>query len=149
MEKENIFTFAVSLGSYRRFVNEVFSLAKRKSSSYVCFANVHMTVEAFEDGNFNAVLKDADIVAPDGKPLALFLKQFKRINQERVCGMDLFLISERAAHEASRFICTVQLMGDWKDICKPPKGVPSLISAVLRAAVPAASAERITNSTNE
>jgi N-acetylglucosaminyldiphosphoundecaprenol N-acetyl-beta-D-mannosaminyltransferase len=90
MVKENIFTFAISLGSYRRFINEVFSLAKRKSSSYVCFANVHMTIEAFEDGNFNAVLKNADIVAPDGKPLTLFLKQFKKINQERVCGMDAF-----------------------------------------------------------
>lgn len=98
MEKENIFTFPVSLGSYRRFINEVFSLAKHKSSSYVCFANVHMTVEAFEDGNFNAVLKNADIIAPDGKPLTLFLKQFKKINQDRVCGMDLFpdLLKEAA-----------------------------------------------------
>jgi N-acetylglucosaminyldiphosphoundecaprenol N-acetyl-beta-D-mannosaminyltransferase len=98
MEKENIFTFPISLGSYGRFINEVFSLAKRKSSSYVCFANAHMTVEAFEDGNFNAVLKNADIVAPDGKPLTLFLKQFKKIDQERVCGMDLFpdLLKEAA-----------------------------------------------------
>lgn len=90
MVKENIFTYPISLGSYQRFINEVFSLVKRKSSSYVCFANVHMTIEAFEDGNFNAVLKNADIVAPDGKPLTLFLKQFKKVNQERVCGMDIF-----------------------------------------------------------
>ena len=98
MIKENIFTFPVSLGSYQKFLNEVFLLAKRKSSSYVCFANVHMTIEAFEDGNFNAVLKNADIIAPDGKPLTLFLKQFKRINQDRVCGMDLFpdLLKEAA-----------------------------------------------------
>jgi N-acetylglucosaminyldiphosphoundecaprenol N-acetyl-beta-D-mannosaminyltransferase len=98
MVKENIFTFPISLGSYKKFINEVFSLVKRKSSSYVCFANVHMTIEAFEDGNFNAVLKNADIVAPDGKPLTLFLKQFKKINQERVCGMDAFpdLLKEAA-----------------------------------------------------
>lgn len=98
MTKENIFTFPVSLGSYRKFINEVFSLAKRKTSSYVCFANVHMTIEAFEDGNFNAVLKNADLIAPDGKPLTLFLKQFKKINQDRVCGMDVFpdLLTEAA-----------------------------------------------------
>jgi N-acetylglucosaminyldiphosphoundecaprenol N-acetyl-beta-D-mannosaminyltransferase len=103
MVKENIFTFPVSLGSYKKFINEVFSLAKRKSSSYVCFANVHMTIEAFEDGNFNAVLKNADIIAPDGKPLTLFLKQFKKINQERVCGMDVFpdLLAEAAARGKS------------------------------------------------
>ena len=106
MVKENIFTFPISLGSYRRFINEVFSLVKRKSSSYVCFANAHMTVEAFEDGNFNAVLKDADIVAPDGKPLTLFLKQFKRINQERVCGMDVFpdLLKEAALRGKSVYL---------------------------------------------
>ena len=105
MVKENIFTFPVSLGSYKKFINEVFSLAKRKSSSYVCFANVHMTIEAFEDGNFNAVLKNADIIAPDGKPLTLFLKQFKKINQERVCGMDVFpdLLTEAAARGKSVF----------------------------------------------
>lgn len=98
MVKENIFTFPISIGSYKGFINEVFSLAKRKHSSYVCFANAHMTVEAFEDHNFNAVLKNADIIAPDGKPLTLFLKQFKKINQERVCGLDIFpdLLKEAA-----------------------------------------------------
>jgi N-acetylglucosaminyldiphosphoundecaprenol N-acetyl-beta-D-mannosaminyltransferase len=105
MIKENIFTFPISIGSYRGFINEVFSLAKRKSSSYVCFANVHMTVEAFEDNNFNAVLKNADIIAPDGKPLTLFLKQFKKINQERVCGLDIFpdLLKEAAVRGTSVF----------------------------------------------
>lgn len=89
MVKENIFTFPITIGSYKRFINEVFYLVKHRSSSYICFANVHMTIEAFEDSNFNAVLRGADIVAADGQPLTLFLRHVKKIHQERVCGMDM------------------------------------------------------------
>jgi N-acetylglucosaminyldiphosphoundecaprenol N-acetyl-beta-D-mannosaminyltransferase len=90
MVKENVFTLPISIGSYKRFIEEIFYLAESKPSSYVCFANVHMTIEAYEDNQFNHVLKNADIVAPDGQPLSLFLTYLKRINQERVCGMDVF-----------------------------------------------------------
>ncbi len=105
MVKENIFTFPISIGSYKRFINEIFYLAESKPSSYVCFANVHMTIEAYEDNDFNSVVKNADIVAPDGQPLSIFLKYLKNINQERVCGMDVFpdLLREAAARGKSVF----------------------------------------------
>jgi N-acetylglucosaminyldiphosphoundecaprenol N-acetyl-beta-D-mannosaminyltransferase len=90
MVKENIFTFPISIGSYKKFINEIFRLTEKKRSSYVCFANVHMTIEAVEDNEFSRVVKNADIVAPDGQPLSLFLRFLKKVNQERVCGMDLF-----------------------------------------------------------
>ena len=96
MQKENFFTFPISVGSYKRFVDEVFDLAENKPSSYACFANVHMTIEAYQDAAFNTVVKDADLVAPDGQPLSWFFKYLKKIDQERVCGMDVFpdLLSE-------------------------------------------------------
>ena len=90
MLKENIFTFPVSIGSYQNFINEIFELAEQKTSSYVCFANVHMVVEAYKDPVFNSIVKNADIITPDGQPLAVFLKRIKKIDQERVCGMDVF-----------------------------------------------------------
>lgn len=90
MLKENLFTFPISIGSYRKFIDEIFKLAEQNTSSYVCFANVHMVAEAYKDPMFNSVVKNADIITPDGQPLAVFLKRIKKIDQERVCGMDVF-----------------------------------------------------------
>src|SRR4026207_1122429 len=90
MVKENFFTFPISIGSYRKFIDEIFELAEQNTSSYVCFANVHMVVEAYKDPMFNSVVKNADIITPDGQPLAVLLKRIKKIDQERVCGMDVF-----------------------------------------------------------
>lgn len=105
MVKESIFTFPISIGSYKNFIDEIFNLAANQPSSYVCFANVHMTIEAYGDKEFNSIVKNADIVTPDGKPLALFLKYIKKINQERVCGMDVFpdLLREAQARGKSIF----------------------------------------------
>jgi N-acetylglucosaminyldiphosphoundecaprenol N-acetyl-beta-D-mannosaminyltransferase len=66
MIKENIFTFPISIGSYQKFIDEIFNLAEHKTSSYVCFANVHMVVEAYNDPQFNSVVKNADIVTQMG-----------------------------------------------------------------------------------
>lgn len=90
MVKENIFTFPVSIGSYQNFIDEIFNLAAQKGSSYVCFANVHMVVEAYNDPLFSSVVKNADIVTPDGQPVAVFLQRFKKIDQVRVAGLDIF-----------------------------------------------------------
>jgi N-acetylglucosaminyldiphosphoundecaprenol N-acetyl-beta-D-mannosaminyltransferase len=90
MVKENIFTFPVSIGSYQKFIDEIFKLSELKTSSYVCFANVHMIVEAYNDPVFNSVVKNADIVTPDGQPIALFLQRMKKIDQVRVAGLDVF-----------------------------------------------------------
>jgi N-acetylglucosaminyldiphosphoundecaprenol N-acetyl-beta-D-mannosaminyltransferase len=90
MVNENILTLPISVGSYQKFVDEIFNLASHENSSYVCFANVHMTIEAYKDNDFKNVVKNADLVAPDGQPLSLFLRYLKNINQERVCGMDIF-----------------------------------------------------------
>jgi N-acetylglucosaminyldiphosphoundecaprenol N-acetyl-beta-D-mannosaminyltransferase len=48
-----------------------------------------MVVEANRDPSFRRVVNQATLVAPDGKPLSVFMKTFHRIEQERVCGMDI------------------------------------------------------------
>lgn len=90
MVNENILTLPISLGSYQKFIDEIFNLATCENSSYVCFANVHMTIEAYDDLDFKNVIKNANLVAPDGQPISLFLRYLKHVNQERVCGMDIF-----------------------------------------------------------
>ncbi len=86
-------------------MDEIFNLAETQRSSYVCFANVHMAVEAYKDQDFNSIVENADIVAPDGQPLSLFLRFLKKVEQERVCGMDVFpdLLREAAARGKSIF----------------------------------------------
>ncbi len=64
-------------------------MAHQRRSSYVCFANVHMLMEAYYDPDFNEVVNQADMVAPDGRPLSVLMKLQYGIRQDRVCGMDL------------------------------------------------------------
>ena len=89
MKTKKIFNSAISLGTYRTFVDEILSYARAKTPSYVCFANVHMVVEAYYDKSFQKLINEADLVAPDGKPLSVFLKLSEGVKQDRVCGMDI------------------------------------------------------------
>jgi N-acetylglucosaminyldiphosphoundecaprenol N-acetyl-beta-D-mannosaminyltransferase len=89
MKKKNIFNSVISIGTYKAFIEEIISYAHSKIPSYVCFANVHMVVEAYHDKSFQKLVNEADLVAPDGKPLSVFLKLSEGINQDRVCGMDI------------------------------------------------------------
>lgn len=74
---------------YRQFVTEIATLAQKRQSSYVCFANVHMLMEAYRQPEFNEIVNQADLVAPDGRPLSILMRLQYGIRQERVCGMDL------------------------------------------------------------
>jgi N-acetylglucosaminyldiphosphoundecaprenol N-acetyl-beta-D-mannosaminyltransferase len=81
--------FKLSLGNYNLFIDEIINAASRKQSSYVCVANVHMYIEAYRNPSFNQIVENADIVTPDGMPLAKSLKWLYGIEQDRVAGMDL------------------------------------------------------------
>jgi N-acetylglucosaminyldiphosphoundecaprenol N-acetyl-beta-D-mannosaminyltransferase len=73
--------------------------AKKCSSKMVCVANVHMLVEAWQNANFGSVLKQADLITPDGIPLVWMLKLMGIKQSERVAGMDIFLaICKQASH---------------------------------------------------
>src|SRR5687767_10239187 len=128
MVNENILTLPVSVGSYQKFVDEIFNLPSYANSSYVCFANVHMTIEAYKDNDFKNVVKNADLVAPDGQPLSLFLRYLKNINQERVCGMDIFpdLLREAQARGKSVYFYGSTLVILNKILNKAKKEFPEL-----------------------
>lgn len=80
----------VSTGPYLQYVQSITQLAEVRKSSYVCFANVHMLIEAYKQPDFNQVVNQADMVTPDGRPLSLLIKYLYGIEQERACGMDMF-----------------------------------------------------------
>lgn len=98
MRKVQIISSLISTGTYSSFVEKIFALAERRSSGFVCFANVHMLIEAHTDPAFNEVLSRADLVTPDGMPLAKAVKILYGNEQDRVAGMDMMptLLTEAA-----------------------------------------------------
>src|SRR6185436_15549276 len=63
-------------------------LAMQRTPSYVCFANVHMTIEAYGDKLFQLKVNAADLVLADGKPIASASRLLHHSRQERISGMD-------------------------------------------------------------
>ncbi|XVJ67804.1 MAG: WecB/TagA/CpsF family glycosyltransferase [Lacibacter sp.] len=59
-----------------------------KMPGFVCFANVHMTVEACKDPLFAQQLRTASLVLADGQPIAKAMRWFSGKPQERIAGMD-------------------------------------------------------------
>lgn len=94
--KKKIISIDVSEGTYREFVSAILHYAINKISSYVCIANVHMLLEAYESKEFQMVVNNADLVTPDGMPLAKSFEILYDQHQERVDGMSLLpvLLSE-------------------------------------------------------
>ncbi|MEJ2200035.1 MAG: WecB/TagA/CpsF family glycosyltransferase [Desulfuromonadaceae bacterium] len=90
MNTRNVVSLDLSIGPYREFVDRIMALGKERVSSYVCVANVHMTIEAWRHADFASVVNGADLVTPDGMPLVKSLKLLHGIRQDRVAGMDLF-----------------------------------------------------------
>jgi N-acetylglucosaminyldiphosphoundecaprenol N-acetyl-beta-D-mannosaminyltransferase len=100
LAKERILAIDVSQGKHAEFVKSILDLGRRKKSSYVCVANVHMLVEAHWSKSFQQVVNEADIVTPDGMPLAKSFKTLYGIEQERVDGMSLLpLLLSKAVEE--------------------------------------------------
>jgi len=58
-------------------------------SRYVCLCNVHAAVTATRDEKFRNAVADADLVLPDGAPIAWMLRQLGAITQPKISGPDL------------------------------------------------------------
>lgn len=93
----------ISTGTYEEMVEQVFTLAHQRPSSFVCCANAHMVIEAHEDPDFRRLLNSADLVTPDGMPVAKAIAWQTGQPQARVAGMDLLpdLLREAAARGKS------------------------------------------------
>ena len=87
-EKLKIISLNVCHISFRESLDLVTEWALKKRSSYICFANVHMIIEAFKDRPFLEKVNNADLVLADGKPVAIACKILQHQKQERISGMD-------------------------------------------------------------
>ncbi len=80
--------------------NRALAWSKAGESRYVCVANVHMVMEAYDAPDFRRIVNTANLVTPDGMPLVWMLRRLGFPEQERVAGPDLTLrICEAASQE--------------------------------------------------
>jgi N-acetylglucosaminyldiphosphoundecaprenol N-acetyl-beta-D-mannosaminyltransferase len=103
LQKKRLIAIDITRGTYIEFVSAILKYAKAKISSYVCVANVHMVIEAYEHPEFADIVNSADLVTPDGMPLTKAIKSLYNEDQERVDGMSLLpvLLAESQKNDLS------------------------------------------------
>lgn len=99
-ESRTVVAIRVDATNYGDATDWVIERASRGSNSYVCVANVHMTMEAYDSPAFSRTVDGADLVVPDGMPLVWALKLLGVREASRVRGPSLTLDVARAAAEA-------------------------------------------------
>lgn len=78
----------------------IFAWALRRESRAVCICNVHSIITARQNPSHAHALKSADMVTPDGEPVAWMLRRNGHGGQERISGPDLMWTCCRRASEA-------------------------------------------------
>ena len=104
LPKSSVLHANISTGSPADFVDAILRLGAARGSAYVCFANVHMLMEAERDPAFGRILNAADVAVPDGSPVAAAVRWFRGPAQQRVAGMDLLPTLLRAAAERGQSV---------------------------------------------
>jgi len=69
-------------------IDTVMRWADARQSRYLCFCNVHAVVEMQRDPGLEDAIANADMVLPDGMPVAWMLRQLGFPAQERINGPD-------------------------------------------------------------
>lgn len=86
--------------SYQDANEKILNWVLINQSRYVCAANVHMIMEAWDDPGFKEIINNADMVTPDGMPLVWMLRLKGSKDQQRVYGPTLMLrVLDMAARE--------------------------------------------------
>lgn len=98
LSQQQVLNSSITTGRFTEFVDHILKLGAARTSAYVCCANAHMLVEAHRDPGFRQILAEADLVTPDGGPVASVAGWRGSHPQERVAGMDLVpaLLAEAA-----------------------------------------------------
>ena len=122
----------VDATSYDDVSQRVVGWAQEGKSSYVCVANVHMTMETFDSAAFRCVVNEADLVTPDGRPLVWALKALGLRGASQVRGADLFFARGRAGGTRGRANRAVR--GHARIACRP-RPLPALAFSGYRSSV--------------
>jgi N-acetylglucosaminyldiphosphoundecaprenol N-acetyl-beta-D-mannosaminyltransferase len=89
-ETKQILSLNIDVTTYKDAQSTIEAFGKNKLPGYVCFANVHMTIEACDNPTFARQVNNATLVLPDGMPIVKSLNLLYGVSQERIAGMDIF-----------------------------------------------------------
>jgi N-acetylglucosaminyldiphosphoundecaprenol N-acetyl-beta-D-mannosaminyltransferase len=87
----DILEMRIDVTSYDQASNQILTWSKASVGRYVCVANVHMCMEAFDNYNFCRIVRNADLVVPDGMPLVWGLLALGAKKATQVRGSNLLL----------------------------------------------------------
>lgn len=87
----------VDITNYQDAARKIVGWAKLERSCYICAANVHMIMTAYDRAEFARIVNQAVLVTPDGMPLVLALNGLGAKESSRVYGPDLTLSVCQAA----------------------------------------------------
>ncbi len=135
MKRTFILNLRVDEISYQSAVQQILDWASRRESRYICVANVHMVMEAYDDATFRQIVNSADLVTPDGMPLVWVMRWQGIRQQERVYGP---LLTEYVLEAASKEGIPVGFYGGTAETLQKlkrniQKRYPSLAIAYLHA----------------
>ncbi len=87
----DVIGFPVAASPFDAQVKTILEWASNHESKVIFVANVHMLMEAYWHSDFSFILKEADLVTPDGMPLVWMMRLMGSHEQNRVSGLDLLL----------------------------------------------------------
>ncbi|MBD2355814.1 WecB/TagA/CpsF family glycosyltransferase [Tolypothrix sp. FACHB-123] len=86
---KEVLDFPITALRFKDQMQTIVDWAIARESRTVCVANVHMLMEAHWNPEFATVVKNADVVTPDGMPLVWMMRLMGARSQDRVAGMDI------------------------------------------------------------
>lgn len=89
--KSYIVSTDVAVTSFQQALDAILLMCETNQQGYVCLANVHMCMEAYDDPDFASLLRRARLVLPDGRPLLWMQRLQGHSSASQVRGQDMFL----------------------------------------------------------
>lgn len=86
-----VISLLVDICDRESIVYRIHELVKGKKGGYVCFSTVHMAMESYDNPEYGTKVNAADLVIPDGMPLAWMQKLQGRKGANRVRANDLMI----------------------------------------------------------
>lgn len=97
--REEVLGVPVHALGWAQAVNSVFDWAMTRQSRTIFLCNVHSIVTARRNRAHAEAMSHADLVAPDGAPVAWVLRRQGHADQQRISGPDLMWVCCRRAAE--------------------------------------------------
>ena len=113
----HILSLRISNISFKQAIEKVSEMAIHHIPSYVCFANVHMTIEAHRDTVFAAKVNAATLTLADGFPVCKAGSILHNEKLERIAGMDfmprlLSFMNEKTGYKVFFYGSTTEVLNE-------------------------------------